>query len=132
LQRFLHSFPATILSGLERFELLLEQAYVGGLCGHFSSTGKTGADEPDQKAHNEQNQNAGDGKYYPKHIFGPKKNCFYYTISTPFRQRTMAVVNRHKESLMKAVCSGTLVAEISRSAEELNPEMLLKRPLLRR
>jgi glyoxylase-like metal-dependent hydrolase (beta-lactamase superfamily II) len=43
----------------------------------------------------------------------------------------MAVVNRHKESLMSPACSGTLVAEISRSVQK-QTEILVRNPILRR
>jgi glyoxylase-like metal-dependent hydrolase (beta-lactamase superfamily II) len=43
----------------------------------------------------------------------------------------MAVVNQHKESLMNPACSGTLVAEISRSVQK-QTEILVRNPILRR
>jgi glyoxylase-like metal-dependent hydrolase (beta-lactamase superfamily II) len=43
----------------------------------------------------------------------------------------MAVVNQHKESLMDTCCSGTLVAEISRSVQK-QTEILVRNPILRR
>jgi hypothetical protein len=69
LQRFLKYITHAILSGLEGFELLMQKAYVGGLAGDVPPAGKCGADEPDQKAQNEQKQNADYREYQPLHSF---------------------------------------------------------------